>query len=164
MRDAQLVMSHRVRHPVLSGQRHSVTEFRQTDGMTVGQRIQQRLKEPRKNVPWLARQTGIPATTLYDLIRGDIKSTPRLPSIAAALGLHALWLELGVGPRLLKDASPSQPQAAHEWPFSFPRERWDRLSPAQQKRIEEVVEGMILAFESSGISSHQKSRWRAASG
>lgn len=150
----------RVRHPVLLRQRHPVTDFRQTDGMTVGERIKSELRAKGKSVKWLAQVTGIPPSTLYDLIRGDITSTPRLPTIAAALGLNALWLESGKGPKYAHEGAAQQTQIAYGWPFSFSRDRWERLPAAQKKRIEEVVEGMILAFEAGSVPSQQKSQVR----
>ncbi len=47
----------------------------------------------------LAKRVGIAPTTLYDLERGDSKSTTKLPQLAHEIGVRALWLETGEGPK-----------------------------------------------------------------
>lgn len=38
-------------------------------------------------------------------------------------------------------------QLAPAWPFSFPRSRYDRLSPTQKAKIEGRIEEMLATFE-----------------
>lgn len=88
--------------------RHPVTVFRQYDVVTVGDRIKERLKELKQDVKWLHCKTEIPVSSLYEIMSGRMKSTPRLLTIAAALGLRALWLEKKSGARLIKDADEAR--------------------------------------------------------
>lgn len=146
-------------------QRHTVTELRQDwnvtkeGGITVGDRIKDRLRELGKDVKWLHHKTGIPVSTLYEIMNGRMKSTTRLPTIAAALGLRPLWLETKDGPRLIADAEHSvKPDVM--WPFSpevIPSERWNRLTARQQQKIEEMVVGMLEAYEAGRTSPPPKS-------
>jgi hypothetical protein len=139
-----------VRDVVLQALQHPVTEFRHDRGMTVGARIKGRLAEIGKSVKWLSARTKIPVTTLYDLIRGDITSTPRLPTIAEALGVRAVWLERDTGPKLAVSTesalSPSKPEE-DPWPFKFDRERFDRLSSDDKNKVEGAALMVILEIE-----------------
>ncbi|WP_423820868.1 XRE family transcriptional regulator [Salinisphaera sp. SPP-AMP-43] len=64
---------------------------------TVGERVKYARKEAGMSVVDLAQKTKLARTTIYDLERGDSKSTTRLPAIAAATGFNATWLETGYG-------------------------------------------------------------------
>jgi hypothetical protein len=150
-------MSPILRHPVISAQRHPVTEIRQYSYMTVGDRIKERLSELNQDVKWLHSRTHIPVSSLYEIMNGRMKSTPRLPTIAAALGLRALWLERKTGPRLVNDTD-DHPIADSQWPFRFARSRWDQLPPPQRKKIEGVVEELLRAYEAGNLPAAAKSR------
>lgn len=88
-------------------QRHSVTVFRYkccvAKDITVGDRIRTQRKLLRMSVATLARAAGIAASTLYDLERGDSRSSTALPLLAAHLGLSARWLADKTGPRLVNE-------------------------------------------------------------
>lgn len=73
--------------------------------MTIGNRIKQAMAaaNPPADVKLLTKATGLSASTLYDLLRGDSKSTTKLHAIAAALKVRAEWLETGIGP--MRDAT-----------------------------------------------------------
>lgn len=118
--------------------------------MTVGARIKARLEEIGKSVKWLSARTKIPVTTLYDLIRGDIASTSRLPTIAEALGVRAVWLEREGGPKLaVSTESALAPSVVEDgWPFKFDRERFDRLSPEDKHKVEGAALMVVLEIES----------------
>lgn len=78
MRNDHLLMAGKLRYSVISCQRHSVTDFRQDSGMLTGERIKRRRKELGMTAQDLADAAGIARTTLYDLERGDSKSTTKL--------------------------------------------------------------------------------------
>jgi transcriptional regulator with XRE-family HTH domain len=64
--------------------------------------LAERLKEAREDKGWkkadLMRAAGINSrSTLTQLENGTIFKSPQLPSIAAALGVEVLWLQLGRG-------------------------------------------------------------------
>lgn len=151
IRDAQVVMDPILRNTVILCQRHSVTEFRHTSEMTIGQRIKDRLSDLGHNAAWLSKATKIPASTLYDLIRGDIQGSTRLPTIAQALGVNAMWLESAKGDMLAGNKNqirePAPPHYDVSWPFSFDRGRWERLSPGQKLKIEGAITMLIEKFE-----------------
>ncbi|OOG61423.1 hypothetical protein B0E46_15705 [Rhodanobacter sp. B04] len=69
---------------------------------TIGDRIRERRLELGMSVEVLAKAVGLKPTTLYDLERGDSKSTTKLHRFADELGLNADWLETGKGVKLWK--------------------------------------------------------------
>lgn len=85
--------------PILHVNRNSDCYLNQNIGMTIGERI----KAARKAIPMtqgeLAAKVGVKQPTLSELERGDSASSAHLPAIAAALGLNALWLQTGKGPK-----------------------------------------------------------------
>lgn len=71
--------------------------------MTIGERIKEiRLLRGIK-VPELASRTGLAASTIYDLERGDSDSTTKLHRIADELGTYTAYLEEGKPPKLRTD-------------------------------------------------------------
>jgi hypothetical protein len=44
------------------------------------------------------------------------------------------------------------------WPFSFDRERFDRLSAAQKTKIDGIVEGLIISIETEANRRRRKKR------
>jgi phage repressor protein C with HTH and peptisase S24 domain len=64
---------------------------------TVGQRVKFARKNAGLSIQQLSRKAGIAPTTLYDLERGDQKSTTKLPLIADATGYESAWLQTGQG-------------------------------------------------------------------
>lgn len=67
---------------------------------TIGGRVRLARLEAKMTVADLARKTGLARTTIYDLERGDSKSTTRLPAIANATKTNPVWLETGLGVKL----------------------------------------------------------------
>jgi phage repressor protein C with HTH and peptisase S24 domain len=65
-----------------------------------GRRIRLALHElgPGHDVPWLARETGIPSSTIYDNLKRGIGKPSLAVSIASALGVSVDWLLTGKGP------------------------------------------------------------------
>lgn len=104
-------------------------------------------------VPELARKVGLAPTTIYDLEREISRTTTKLHRIAVVLGVNVAWLETSAGRRLLAAEVASRDVAemallyGEEWPFTFSRSRWDRLSHDQRSTIEAAVEGLIVKFE-----------------
>lgn len=68
--------------------------------MTMGDRVKRRRQELGISVKELAKTAGISATALYDLERGDTDKSTSTAALAYALGVNALWLEEGRGPKL----------------------------------------------------------------
>jgi transcriptional regulator with XRE-family HTH domain len=103
-------MPHRVRDSV-DNRKHSVTDAvgHPVDGtdyapdMGIGEKIKQRREELRLSVNELADAAGMGPTTLYDLERGDQKTTTRLHALCKVLGLNPEWVADGRGPRLVQN-------------------------------------------------------------
>lgn len=77
--------------------------------MTIGQRI----KKTRLEIPMtqkeLAKKVGITQPTISELEKGDSAGSAHLPSIAAALGVSALWLQTERGPKYpIKSITPKE--------------------------------------------------------
>ena len=60
--------------------------------MTIGARIEERIKALKISQSELARRTGAPQTTINSLIRKPIRSTPYLVRIASALETTPAYL------------------------------------------------------------------------
>lgn len=71
--------------------------------MTVGERLAQARRERKLTQPQLAKLAGVRQPTISDLERGRSHGSKHVATLAAALGVSALWLERGQGP---KHASP----------------------------------------------------------
>lgn len=110
--------------------------------MSLGQRIKERLQELKWDVHRLNEKTHVPISSLYELMNGRMKSSTKLPTIATALGLNALWLEKQSGPRLLSEA-----QTPKDWPFKFDRRRIDALSKSELALVESTILGLLNAIE-----------------
>lgn len=68
--------------------------------MNIGDRVRIARKEKQLTQGQLAAKVGIRQPTLSDLENGESTSTTYLATIAAALGVSALWLETGKGPKV----------------------------------------------------------------
>ena len=124
-------------------QRYGITASRYDLAMTLAERIKKRLfKELGHDVKWLSQRTGIPVSTLYGLMNGDAQSSTKLPTIAHALGLRALWLEKEVGPPLLTD-----PIDGSDWPFTIARTRIDALSAEELESVEAAMAAVLQVIE-----------------
>lgn len=73
-------------------------------GMSIGKRVLEARKEAGLTQKQLALKAGIRQPTLSELESGDSKTTGSLAQMAAALGVNALWLETGKGPKRPDDA------------------------------------------------------------
>ena len=95
--------------PILIVNRNSDLIQRQNIGMTIGQRIKKTRLEFPMTQKELASKAGIAQPTLSELERGDSSGSSHLASIAAALGVSALWLEKEKGPKYpIKNISPKE--------------------------------------------------------
>lgn len=65
--------------------------------MTTGGRIKEWREKRKLTVAQLAQRVGLAQSTIYDLERGDSKSTTKLHRVAEALGVNPNWLETGKG-------------------------------------------------------------------
>lgn len=66
--------------------------------MTIGNRIKKIRTAKGVDVEALRKKSGLAKSTIYDLERGDSKSTTKLHLIAAALNVRTEYLETGKGP------------------------------------------------------------------
>jgi hypothetical protein len=118
----------------------------------------------------LSELTGIAPALLYQFGRAKGKSKRNVNdnyarAIEQALGLSPGWMDIDHGhARETQQPAASSSMPESRWPFSFRYERWERLSAAQKRKIEEIVEGMITAFEHGSVPSAQKSRVRRVAG
>lgn len=97
IRDAQVSIAGHITEHRDFCQRRSVTVFRSNSGMTIGDRVKQGREAIGLKVEDLAAQAGLAASTLYELERGDNKSTKKLHRIAAVFGVATECLESGKG-------------------------------------------------------------------
>jgi transcriptional regulator with XRE-family HTH domain len=85
--------------PITIVNRNSDLSSDQNIGMTIGNRIRATRQEIGMTQTDLRKKAGMSQSALSEVERGDSASTSKLPSIAAALGVNALWLETGKGPK-----------------------------------------------------------------
>jgi transcriptional regulator with XRE-family HTH domain len=95
--------------PINEVNRYSDLISRENIGMTIGQRI----KAARQEIPLtqteLGTKVGLRQSTISELEKGDSAGTAYLASIASVLGLSALWLETGKGPKYpIKSITPKE--------------------------------------------------------
>lgn len=87
--------------------------------MTLGERILQARTEKRWTRRQLADASGVPYPTLAGLENSDQLSSTATPALAQALGVHALWLSTGKGPKWLADSAMTaarEPNGTRELP------------------------------------------------
>lgn len=149
---AQVTTPESLRLSVGQCQRHSVTGIRENQLMTIGERIKKRREDCRMSVRTLARKAEIAPTTLYDLERGDSRSTTKLHLIADVLGVTTRYLETGKEP---KEAT-AEPVPIEGWPFQFDKSLFDALTPKQQLHIELMLEQTIALLSIDGRARHSK--------
>jgi transcriptional regulator with XRE-family HTH domain len=75
--------------------------------MAIGAKIKQRREELRLDIKEVAKAAGMGPTTLYDLERGDQKTTTRLHALCKVLGLNPDWVAYGRGQRLVQSDQKS---------------------------------------------------------
>lgn len=66
---------------------------------TLGKRLKEEREGKSLTQAALAKKSGCSQATIADIERGRNDGSAKLPSIAAALGLNAYWLETGRGPK-----------------------------------------------------------------
>jgi phage repressor protein C with HTH and peptisase S24 domain len=66
-------------------------------GMSIGNRMKQARKAAKMTQIELARKSGLNQSTISDLEVGKSQGTTYIATLAAALGVSALWLETGKG-------------------------------------------------------------------
>lgn len=66
-------------------------------GMSIGNRVKQARKAAKMTQIELAAKSGLKQSTISDLEVGKSQGTTNIASLAAALGVSALWLETGKG-------------------------------------------------------------------
>ena len=95
--------------PITAVNRNSDSFVLDNIGMSIGTRIRERRKEIKLTQQALAQKVGMAQASLSELETGESNSSTLLASIAAALGINALWLEAGKGPKLVSETPPSSP-------------------------------------------------------
>lgn len=68
--------------------------------MSIGSKLKTRRIELDLDVADVARRVGMSATTLYDLERGEQRSTTKLAALCRLYGLNSEWVEYDRGARL----------------------------------------------------------------
>jgi transcriptional regulator with XRE-family HTH domain len=117
----------------------------------VGNRIRLRRQELQMKVAELARVAGIASSTLYDLERGDMRTTTKLHRIAAALGLSIEWLESGRGSRLSQPLSKvSEPRAQYSVhglmmtpETARVAQEWEKLDEPMRAQVALIIESLV---------------------
>ncbi len=79
--------------------------------VSIGERIDERLKALKWSQAKLARETGLPQTTVNGLVRGSARMTPHLVPIAKALGTTPEYL---TGATNDPDAETFLPELSYE--------------------------------------------------
>lgn len=77
--------------------------------MSIGMRIKEARKEKGLSQQALAKAVGMRQPTLSALESGKTQSTSLIASFASKLGVNALWLETGRGPKYLEVSEPQSP-------------------------------------------------------
>lgn len=98
------------RHPVFFSQHNTVSDAYQTIDM---QTLSERLKEVRNEKGLTQEELRVKAGLKRQSIIGGLESSDQktssyLPQIAEALGVRALWLATGKGPKYVTDQTPLQ--------------------------------------------------------
>lgn len=118
---------------------------------TIGERIKARRKEIGMSVDALARAAGIGASTIYDLQRGDMRTTTRLHHVADALGVSVAWLETGRGPRVPSPTQRVSDQRAHYSVHGFMltpeaarvAQEWEKLDEPMRTQVALIIESLV---------------------
>lgn len=103
--------------------------------MTIGERIKARRIARGLSVKEIARASGLAVSTLYDIERGDQRSTTKLHLIADALGTTPAELEHG-GP-----LGPREEKAAY------------RARKTRSRRVARLVQRLHDAEDSGALTS-----------
>jgi transcriptional regulator with XRE-family HTH domain len=91
--------------PILKVNRNSDSFLYQNSDMSIGARVREARKAAKLTQQQLAAKVGIQQSTLSELENGESAGTGYVATMAAVLGVSALWLETGKGPQKL-DSQP----------------------------------------------------------
>ncbi|WBS00243.1 helix-turn-helix transcriptional regulator [Pseudoduganella sp. SL102] len=92
--------------PVIDVNRYSGSFPGENIGMSIGNRLKLARKAAKMSQVELAKRSGLNQSTISDLEVGKSQGSTSLATLAAILGVNALWLETGKGPMLLTEAPP----------------------------------------------------------
>jgi len=70
--------------------------------MNLGTRIKQRMGELGWTPMDLSRESKVPYPTLMGILKGHQVTSTKTPQLANAMGVNALWLSEGKGPKLIQ--------------------------------------------------------------
>jgi len=113
-------MSHIMGTPVSEVNRYSGRAVGNNIGMSIGNRLKQARKAAKLTQMELAARSTLKQSTISDLEVGKSQGTTYLASLAAALGVSALWLETGKGsmqPSAVQAPPPIEDTEEDENPF-----------------------------------------------
>lgn len=92
--------------PVFPVNRFSGSLPSDNTGMSIGTRVKEARKAAKMTQIELAKRSALKQSTISDLEVGKSQGTTYLATLAAALGVNALWLETGRGPMRAGDMQP----------------------------------------------------------
>lgn len=84
---------------IYSVNRNNYEEMYKNSDMSIGKRVREARLEANLTQKALAIKSGIKQPTISSLESGESQSSGSLAQMAAALGVNALWLETGKGPK-----------------------------------------------------------------
>lgn len=87
------------------------------DVMSLGTRLNERLRELDLSQAELSRRAGVAQSLLSAIVRGAVAETRKLPIIAAEIGVRPEWLATGRGPKLVigGDDEPRMGSTIRQW-------------------------------------------------
>lgn len=104
-------MDQSIGNPIYPVNRYSNSLSEENIGMSIGSRIREARRAAKLTQKALAQKVGMTQGALSELETGESQSSTLLPSMAAALGVSALWLETGKGSMQATLTGKSDPQA-----------------------------------------------------
>lgn len=85
--------------PIIEVNRDSDVFGHENPDMSIGARVREARKEAKLSQKQLAVKVGMSQPAISELEKGESFGTKYVASIAAVLGINALWLEAGRGPK-----------------------------------------------------------------
>ncbi len=151
MRFAQVVITDRIREPVMPRQRLPVTVVRSNAPVRhIGQRIREVRLELGLTQGQLGKRANLATGTVSDLENERQTGTKQVVQLALALGVHAMWLVEERGPKYLKDAhAVREPTSStHVLPEATVEERrfgaeWGKLDEPAKTQVRIMVESLV---------------------
>lgn len=120
----------------------------QSPPMTLGDRIKRARETLGWDVPRLAKETGIPYSTLKGIEDGHQATSTKTPEIAAALGVSPLWLASGKGPRIYHaEGQRDVKSGAREMGTASQNDTLDALILSTAERWVRMEEGAGRVFQ-----------------